>query len=291
MIRATALTKRYGSVRALDGLDLEVPIGSITALLGPNGAGKTTFLRLAMGFLHPDEGQIDRGGLPSTRIGYVPERAFFPTLLRVGDYLTIVGRLAGLPQAALRWDVQRILSWLNLTGVVDRRLGACSRGMLQRVGLAQALLGDPPLLLLDEPVAGMDPAGQKLIRDQIIALHKAGKTVLLASHNLGEVTRICTHVAVLRRGRLVRSGPMDSILPPLARTVIQTSHLTSDLRSRLRALDPGIATTDEEITLLGDATSRKAEVLHLLLQADVDVRGLEEQKATLEEVYLEVTGG
>ena len=291
MIRAIALSKRYGSVRALDRLDLEVPIGSITALLGPNGAGKTTVLRLVMGFLHPDEGQIDRGGLPPARIGYAPERAFFPTLVRVGDYLAMVGRLAGLSQAVLRHDVEQILDWLQLTGVAGRRLGACSRGMLQRVGLAQALLGDPPLLLLDEPVAGMDPAGQKLIRDQIIALQRAGKTVLLASHNLGEVTRICTHVAVLKSGQLVRFGPMDSILPRPARTVIRTSYLSSELQSYLRALDPGIVTTDEEITVLGDAASCKAQVLRVLLQAGVDVRKLEEQSATLEEVYLEVTGG
>jgi ABC-2 type transport system ATP-binding protein len=291
MIRTIALSKRYGSIQALDGLDLEVPIGSIMALLGPNGAGKTTLLRAVMGFIHPDEGQIDRGGLPPARIGYLPERAFYPPLSKVGDYLTLIGRLAGLRRADLRRAVPRLLSRLELTDVAGRRLGACSRGMLQRVGIAQALLGDPPLLLLDEPVSGLDPAGQKFIRDQILDLHREGKTVLLSSHNLSEVTRVCTHVSVISRGRLVRAGPMESILPPLARTVIGTSFLPADLQARLTLLDPGIVAADEWVSLLGDARSCKPEVLRLLLQAGVDIRGLEEQKATLEEVYLEVTGG
>lgn len=290
MISTNSLSKRYGAQRALDRLDLEVPVGSIMALLGPNGAGKTTFLRLAMGFIHPDEGKLDRGGLPPARIGYLPERAFYPPLFKVGDYLSLVGRLADLSRAELRATIPRILDQLGLTAVSGRRLGACSRGMLQRVGLSQALIGDPPLLLLDEPVAGLDPAGQKLIRDLIIDLHQQGKTVLLASHNLGEVTRVCTHVAVLNRGQLVGSGPMESMLQPLARIVIVTSYLTDALQSRLRALDPGIAATDEGVTLLGDATVYKAEVLGMLLKAGADIRRLEEERATLEEVYLEVTG-
>ncbi len=291
MLRAISLSKRYGTVPALDRLDLEVPIGSITALLGPNGAGKTTFLRLAMGFIHPDEGEIERGGLPPARIGYLPERAFFPPLSRVADYLSLVGRLVGLARPELRLTIPLILRRLQLTDVAGRRLGACSRGMLQRVGLSQALIGDPPLLLLDEPVAGLDPAGQKLIRDLIVDLHLRGKTVLLASHNLGEVTRICTHIAVLSRGRLARFGPMESMLQPLARTVIQTSWLSDELQSRLRALDPGIAATREGVTLLGDATAYKTKVLGLILGSGADIRKLEEERATLEEVYLEVTGG
>jgi ABC-2 type transport system ATP-binding protein len=289
MIHISNLSKRYNSTLALDRLSLEVPDGAVFGLLGPNGAGKTTLLRLVMGFVFADSGEVDRGTLAPAQIGYLPERAFYPPRFAIRDYLGVLGRLTSLPHDQVRRKIAHLLAQLDLEEAASRKLGACSRGMLQRVGLAQALLGNPPLLLLDEPALGLDPAGQKFMREQVVLLHNAGKTILLASHRLDEVTRICSHVGILNRGRLARSGPLESILTPRSLVTITTSPLPDGLPSRLAALAPEIAVTDKQITLTGEATAHKAEVLRLLLDAGVDIRQLAEQHATLEEIYLEAT--
>ena len=290
MIQVKSLTKRYHSTLALDSLTLEIPDGTVFGLLGPNGAGKTTFLRLVMGFVFPDSGQLDLGGLPPSRIGFLPERAFYPARFSIRDQLTTFGRLAGLSRATCRQEVDKLLRQVQLYEIRQRRLGACSRGMLQRLGLAQALLGDPPLLLLDEPALGLDPAGQKFMREQIAALQQSGKTVILSSHHLDEITRICTHIAVIDRGRMVRAGPLDTILAPRPRVTIVTGPMPADLSTRLGSLAAGISSSEGTIVLEGDAVRRKAEVLRHLLDRGIDVRQLSEQQASLEEVYLEATG-
>jgi ABC-2 type transport system ATP-binding protein len=295
MIRVTELTKKYGETLALDRLSLEVPAGAVFGFLGPNGAGKTTFLRLIMGLAFPDAGQIEMGDLfPSSdrqaAIGYLPERSFYPPRFSPREYLKTIGRLVGLSGHRLDQEVDRLLQRVQLDQVANRRLGACSRGMLQRLGLAQSLLGDPPLLLLDEPVLGLDPSGQKFMREQILAMHQAGKTVLLSSHHLDQVARVCTHVAVLNRGRLVRSGSLASILAPRSQVTITTSPMPTETADHLAALDPGIVLAEDRITLVGDAVFWKSGVLRLLLDAGVDIRQLSEGLATLEEIYLEATG-
>jgi ABC-2 type transport system ATP-binding protein len=290
MIHVRQLGKRYGTTVALDQLSLEVPPGAVFGLLGPNGAGKTTFLRLLMGFVFPDTGEINRGELEPSRIGYLPERAFYPPLFTVRQYLATLGELAGLRGSELQRSVAGLLQQLDLNNAATKRLGACSRGMLQRVGLAQALLGDPPLLLLDEPAQGLDPAGQKFMRDQILALHRAGKTVILSSHHLDEVARVCTHVGVLSRGYLVRNGSLETILAPRPRVTITVSSMPAGLAEILSPFKARVAEADHRIVLDGDAVSHKAEVLHALLDAGVDIRHLGEQYASLEDVYLEATG-
>ncbi len=284
MISICEVGKRYNSKQALDQLSLEVPPGAVFGLLGPNGAGKTTVLRLVMGFIFPDTGLIDRRGLPVSRIGYLPERAFYPPRFSIRDYLATLGRLAGAEPTTGELLVQ-----VGLQEASRRRLGACSRGMLQRVGLAQALLGDPALLLLDEPALALDPAGQKFMREQIQALHAAGKTVILSSHQLDEVTRVCTHVAVLSQGRLIRTGPLAAMLAGRPQVVIATGPLPPALLEDLQCQEPGISASAQEVVLFGPAIARKAEVLHRLLDTGVEIHGLSEEQATLEEVYLEAT--
>lgn len=290
MIRIKALTKSYNSILALDHLTLEVPDGAVFGLLGPNGAGKTTFLRLMMGFVFPDAGVLDRGGLSPASIGFLPERAFYPPRFSIHDQLTTLGRLAGLKGPLLRQEVDGLLRQVQLHQVARQRLGTCSRGMLQRLGLAQALLGNPPLLLLDEPALGLDPAGQIFMREQIATLHRAGKTVILSSHHLDEITRICTHVAVIDRGRLVRAGLLDTILAPRAQVIIVAGPMPTDLPAQLTSLASEISVTDNRIVLAGEAVTRKAEALRMLLDREVEIHHLSERHATLEEVYLEATG-
>jgi ABC-2 type transport system ATP-binding protein len=291
MIRVIELTKRYGETLALDRLSLEVPAGAVFGLLGPNGAGKTTFLRLLMGFVIPDGGQIDRGTLSPPLIGYLPERAFYPPRSNVRDYLTTLGQLAGLRGNALQQTVGQLLEQFGLAGIAGRRLAACSRGMLQRVGLAQALLGDPQLVLLDEPVLGLDPAAQKFMREQIVSLQQTGRTVLLSSHHLDEITRVCTHIAVLNNGQLVRSGSLEEILAPHPQVTVTTGPISAELSDRLKAIAGDVIVLEQRVVLANEAVEQKAAVLRLLLDAGVDIRQLSEQHATLEEVYLEATGG
>lgn len=290
MLRTSGLSKHYGSTLALDRLTLDVPAGAVFGLLGPNGSGKTTFLKLVMGFIFPDAGRIDRGGLHAGQIGYLSEHAFYPPRLSAQDYMRTLGRLSGLGGSTLNREVDRLLAQLGLEPVARRRLGAMSRGMLQRVGLAQALLGNPPLVLLDEPVLGLDPSAQKFMRDQILALHQAGKTVFLSSHHLDEVTRVCTHVAVLKQGRLVQSGALPEMLGAGVRVTIETGPLPEGLAEQIAAASPGVHVSDGRVTLLDEARAGKTVILRLLLDAGVDIRHLEEQHATLEEVYLKVTG-
>jgi len=322
MLRASELTKRFGSTLALDRLSLDVPAGAVFGLLGPNGSGKTTFLKLVMGFIFPDAGQVARGKLSTAQIGYLSEHAFYPTRFAVRDYLTTLARVGGPAYSSaggntLRREIDRLLAQLGLEEFAGRRLGALSRGTLQRVGLAQVLLGNPDLILLDEPVLGLDPAAQKFMRDQIVALHLAGKTIFLCSHNLDEVTRVCTHVAVLKQGRLVRAGPLPDLLGTRSQIIITIGSLPPGLPSTLAALSPGIAVgssprgvaeeksprgvaeeksprgaaeREGQVTLDDDARAYKAQVLRLLLDAGVDVLRLDERQTSLEEIYLQVTG-
>lgn len=291
MIRTVQLTKRYGPTLALDRLSLEVPDGAIFGLLGPTGAGKTTFLRLVMGFIFPQAGQIDRGGLSPAQIGYLPERASYPPRCSVRSYLTMMAQLAGWRSAGLRREIDRLLAEFGLESVAGKRIGACSPEMTRRLGLAQALLGDPPLLLLDEPGQGLDPDGQKFMCEQIAALQQAGKTVLLCSHYLDEVTRVCDHVAVLKQGRLVRCGPLEEILAPRPQVTIITGPLPDGLCDRLAGRSADLVVGDGRLTLSGEATLYKAHVLRLLLDAGVDIRQISEQPAALEELFPEATGG
>jgi ABC-2 type transport system ATP-binding protein len=289
MISAKDLTKHYKSTPALERLSLEIPEGAVYGILGPNGAGKTTFLRLVMGFVFPTAGTIDRGGLSPANIGYLPERAFYPPRFSIGNYLNTLARLGGLTGSLQQEEAARLLRQVGLFEVGDQRLGACSRGMLQRLGLAQALLGDPDLLVLDEPALGLDPAGQIFMREQISALHRAGKTVLLSSHHLDEVTRVCSHVAVLSQGQLVRTGPLASMLAPRATVLIDTGPIPAELAPQLSDQFSGVTIKERRIVLDGDAVSHKTGVLRLLLDQDVDIRQLSEVHTTLEEIFMEAT--
>jgi ABC-2 type transport system ATP-binding protein len=244
---------------------------------------------MVMGFVLPSAGTIDRGGLAPASIGYLPERAFYPLRFTIHSYLDTMAQLVGLAGRLKRDEVARLLEQVGLAGVADQRLGACSRGMLQRLGLAQALLGDPDLLVLDEPVLGLDPAGQVFMREQIVALDRAGKTVLLSSHHLDEVTRVCSHVAVLSRGRLVRTGTLASMLAARARVIIDTGPIPAGLIQQIAEWPTNVTVREQQIVLDGDAVTYKPTILRLLLDQGVDIRQLSEVRSTLEEVFMEVT--
>lgn len=286
MLQVTQLSKTYDGTAALRNVTLEVPTGAVYGLLGPNGAGKSTLIRLVMGFIFPDSGQV-RCNLPPPRIGYVPERPAFPESSRAADYLRTAAHLAGLRSAGVGRAIEQALAAVELTGMADKRIRTCSKGERQRLAVAQALVANPDFLILDEPAAGLDPAGQVLMRNLILTLHEAGKTVLLSSHQLGDVARLCTHVAVLAHGLVKRQGPLGTVLAAGPQVHIVVDSLPERLVSELTALVPDIVIDQHQISLFGDTVSLKHAVLRHILDAEVDVQGLVQQQASLEDVYLE----
>jgi ABC-2 type transport system ATP-binding protein len=210
------LTKSFGSVRAVQGIDLEVPSGVCFGLIGENGAGKTTFIKMLLGTTRPDDGDIRvLGGSPEdvsvrAQVGYLPERLAIPEAFSPLRFLASVGRIKGLASTEIQTESERVLELVKLDRAAWKRsTGGFSKGMKQRTGLAAALLGKPRLLVLDEPTDGIDPLGRAQIRDVIAASVETGCTVFLNSHLLAETEKICNHVAVLSAGRVVRAGPLD----------------------------------------------------------------------------------
>lgn len=205
-------------VPAVRDLNLRVAPGQVYGLLGPNGSGKSTTLKIILGLVEPTRGQTKIFGQEShlvasrEAVGFLPESPYFYKYLTGRETLRFYGRLCGLRGARLRSRVEDLLALVSLTSAGDRRLGGYSKGMLQRIGLAQALVQEPRLVVLDEPTAGVDPAGAREIQGLILDLKRQGITVLLSSHLLGQVQEICDRVGILAHGVLVREGALDDLL-------------------------------------------------------------------------------
>ena len=287
MIRFTDVTKRYDKTCALDRLTLTIPPGAVFGLLGPNGSGKSTLINLLMGFIFPDAGEIDRGELRPFEIGYVSERPAFPPRCPAEEYLFVAGQLSGLSQTALRDAVAMRLQQVGLSDVARGRVNQFSKGMLQRLALAQALLSDPFFLVLDEPMNGLDPVGQKQVRDLVKTLRAEGKTVLFSTHRLEDVSDVCTHVAILKHGHLVRAGLLAEVLPARPQIIITVEHFTNETRGALLGHYPGIVLNGDTITLNSELVAKKNFVVRDLIDAGADIQNLTQTRATLEDIYLE----
>jgi ABC-2 type transport system ATP-binding protein len=297
-LRATGLVKTYGPRRALDGLDLAVPQGVVYGFLGPNGAGKTTTMRIVTGLIRADEGTVelfgtrvgwlDRG--PRARLGALVEAPAFYPYLSGRDNLRV---LAGLGPAP---DPGRIDAVLGQVALVDRagdRYETYSMGMRQRLGIAGALLNDPPLLLLDEPANGLDPAGIVEMRALLRALAADGKTVLVSSHILPEIQLMADEVAIIAAGRLVRAGPLDTLLAASGEVRIQVA--PEDVDRAMTLLGPlasGVHANGRGPGWLTAAAApdRAAELNRALVAAGIAVSGLE-PGSDLEALFLSLTEG
>jgi ABC-2 type transport system ATP-binding protein len=222
-IRTENLTKKYslgwrrGKLLALDRLNLSVREGEVYGLLGPNGSGKSTTLKCILDLVEPSDGQASIFGVPCTKVesrlhvGFLPENPYFYRYLTGGETLEFYGRLCGMRAASLRKRAGELLELVGLARAGERRLAGYSKGMLQRIGLAQALIHDPKLLLLDEPTAGVDPIGSRDIRDLILRLKQMGKTVLLSSHLLAQVQDVCDRIGILNLGRMILEGEVSQL--------------------------------------------------------------------------------
>jgi ABC-2 type transport system ATP-binding protein len=223
-IEITGLTKDFSlnlrgiKLRAVENLTLAVPEGQVFGLLGPNGSGKSTTIKIILGLLEPTVGECKVFGVPSGRVdsrlnvGYLPEAPYFYRYLSGTELVRFYGRICGVPRKRLDERVREVIDWVGLSGAAHRRVGTYSKGMLQRIGLAQALVHDPRLIILDEPTAGVDPVGSAEISELILKLKTQGKTVLITSHLLAQIEDICDRVAILDRGKLILEGAVNELV-------------------------------------------------------------------------------
>ncbi len=301
-----ALTKRYGSVVALDGLDLEVPAGSVFGFLGPNGAGKTTTLRLLTSLARATSGGGSVAGLPigdgepnrRGLIGYLDQDPRFHSWMTARDLLDLVGRLYGMPTATRRTRIDEVLSLVGLADASGRAVGGYSGGMRQRLGLAQAILNRPPVLLLDEPVSSLDPEGRV---DMLHVIRQLGgdSTVLFSTHILTDVERVCDRVAILDHGRLVTTGPMNELLERYARPVYRIEPedgqeaAVAQLAASIAAAPWAIGVDQSHGVLrvaVSDETRAGRELLAAVAAHGIALLAFERQRPTLEDVFLQLVG-
>jgi ABC-2 type transport system ATP-binding protein len=208
----------YQKKRALDSVSLAVGSGQIFGFIGPNGAGKSTTIKALLGLLAPSRGTILVDGLPPSdprsrrRVGFLPEETHYYRFLTAAEALDFYGKLCGVPKAARRRRIPELLALVDLSSSARRALSGFSKGMMQRLGLAQALVNDPEILVLDEPTTGLDPISRLDLRRLLHEQKKKGKTVFFSSHELSEVELLCDSIAILHRGRVVKSGPLSEVL-------------------------------------------------------------------------------
>jgi len=285
------------SLTAVDNISLRVPCGSTYGLLGPNGAGKTTFVKMLLSAAHPTTGRAVVFGRdsrePAARapIGYLPENHRFPTYLTGWDMLDFYGALSGMNSSARRRRIPELLAQVGLDERAWRlRLGKYSKGMLQRVGLAQALMHAPKLLVLDEPSDGVDPVGRKQIREVLHALEQQGVTIFLNSHLLAEVELFCREVAIIQKGKLALSGTVLELTSGSGyhlEIAAAPEALETDLRSRART-----ATAVDGMLHLVFATREEANhALDLSRAAKCEVETFGRTHSTLEEVFMKTVEG
>ncbi len=306
-IRCEGLSKHFGKLIALDHLDLAIEKGACFGFLGPNGAGKTTTLRLLAGITHPTSGKVWVAGQDVTRntlglrslIGYLPETPAYYDWMTGREFLRFTADLYGMQRASGKTRTEELLKQVNLTQDGHRRVGAYSRGMKQRLGLAQALLNRPEVLLLDEPASALDPMGRREMLEAIRAL-KGETTVFLSTHILANVERLCDRVAIIDKGRTVRMGTIDELRAQQGPSVFEVQ-FEEDGASAVARLENVPWVTSVKTAQKGDRPilqvevndleKAKKELPRLLVDTGLTLLRYELTAASLEEVFIDLVGG
>ena len=304
-ITVSNLTKFYGDFKALDSVSFAVEKGWVYGYLGPNGAGKTTTIRTMLGLLKPDQGEVQITGVNPTKdpvqalqsLGYAPELPTLQTFFTGEQLLGFMGKMFGLATQARRERIRQLLDLVGLKEWGDKKIGNYSKGMVQRLSLALALINDPMVLIMDEPTIGMDPEATAHFRNLFTNLSKQGKTVFISSHLLDEVQRICTHVGMINKGRMVFYGPIEQVLEAFTQQWVIEAELrevTETMISALRKLDyvKDVKAEGNKLKIeLKEKKDLRGELSSEIFKRKGVLLGLNLHKITLEDAYLRALKG
>ena len=293
-IEVADLAKGYGKVEALRGVTLSVQAGEIYGLLGRNGAGKSTLVKVLLSIVRKSSGSarlLDQDvphAASRRRVGYLPEDHRFPEYHTAASALDFYGALSEMPGPERRRRIPEVLKAVDLQEAAGRKIRTYSKGMKQRLGLAQAILHDPDVIFLDEPTDGVDVVGRAQIRELLLQLKARGKTIFLNSHLLSEVERICDRVGILEKGALVREGRVDDLTKTRNAYVLKIEGALGNSWEPLRKIAPDARLTEEGLALTLPDAKDLDRVIDLLRSAGVSLRGVSEQKFSLEDVFREI---
>jgi ABC-2 type transport system ATP-binding protein len=295
-IETEGLRKVFGDHTAVEGLTLQVSQGEVFGFLGPNGAGKTTSIKMLLGLVAPTSGQATLLGAPIgdretlARIGFLPEHFRFQEWMTAAEFLRLHGELLGMDAQALHRRRDQLLERVGLTPFRNKQLRTFSKGMLQRIGLAQALLNHPALVFLDEPTSGLDPVGRRLVRDVVHELRNEGTCVFLNSHLLSEIEVTCDRVAFIRHGEVVRILDLESLKGNQSVVTVRASGLTSTMASDLARWGSDIQVDGEQLTLTVHNEASIAEINRYLVAQGANVFAISPSRISLEDIFIETVG-
>ena len=295
-IETNQLRKVFGNYAAVKGLTLQVMQGEVFGFLGPNGAGKTTSIKMLLGLTMPTSGTAALLGKPIgdrtalARIGFLPEHFRFQEWLTAGEFLRLHGQLLNMQAGDLEARMDELLQRVGLSDYRNKQLRTFSKGMLQRIGLAQALLNRPALVFLDEPTSGLDPVGRLLVRDIIHELRQQGTCIFLNSHLLSEIEVTCDRVAFIRHGEVVRVLEMKSLSMGQSQVTIRANHFSADVLQGLCRWGQDVQLDHDHVTMNIQNDSALPEITRYLVEQGVDVYAISPNRLSLEEVFIETVG-
>ncbi|MCC7355198.1 MAG: ABC transporter ATP-binding protein [Anaerolineae bacterium] len=296
-IQTERLRKEYGTTVAVDDLNLAVERGEIFGFLGPNGAGKTTSLKMLLGLARPTAGAAWVLGRPAgdwrvrARVGFLPEHFRFQEWLKATEFLEVHARLYGMPADARRRRVGELLETVGLSRHADKPLRDFSKGMLQRIGLAQALLNEPDLVFLDEPTSGLDPLGRRLVRDIIHSLRARGITVFLNSHLLSEIEITCDRVSFIRRGRIVQTGKLEQLLAAETEVELRVNGLSPELLRDAARFGQSVSLDTDRLVVRMVGEEGVPDLVAWLVRQGARVYSVTPRRLSLEDLFLRLMEG
>jgi ABC-2 type transport system ATP-binding protein len=305
VITVSNLTKFYGDFKALDSVSFSVDKGWVYGYLGPNGAGKTTTIRTMLGLLNPNQGDVQIAGVNPSKnpvqalqnVGYAPELPILQSFFTAEQLLDFIGKMSGLTEQVRKKKMKELIDLVGLEGWGDKKIGKYSKGMVQRLSVALAIINDPAVLIMDEPTIGMDPEATAHFRNLFINLSKEGKTVFISSHLLDEVQRICTHVGMINKGKMIFDGPLSEVLETFTQKWVIAAELkktTKQIISSLQKLDfvENVRTDENKLLIeLKEKKDLRGEISSEIFKHKGVLLSLNLRKITLEDAYLRALKG